>query len=126
MAHRARKRFGQNFLVDARVIHCIVDAISPRPGELIVEIGPGQAALSGPLAETGVELHLVEIDRDLAANLERRFAAFENVRLHTGDALERRFALAGDASQTQSDQASRSGILARRAWSRRICYRTSE
>jgi 16S rRNA (adenine1518-N6/adenine1519-N6)-dimethyltransferase len=103
--HRARKRFGQNFLVDTRVIQRIVDAVSPRPGDLIVEIGPGQAALSLPLAETGAEIILVEIDRDLASELERRFAAFPNVRLHTGDALEldfgaltdgRRFRLAGN------------------------------
>ena len=91
MQHRARKRFGQNFLVDGRVTDRIVEAIAPRPGQLIVEIGPGQAALSLPLAASGAELHLVEIDRDLAAHLQRRFAGRDNVRLHTADALKADF-----------------------------------
>lgn len=88
MEHRARKRFGQNFLTDPAVIQRIVDAISPRANQLIFEIGPGHAALSCPLAATGAELHLVEIDRDLAASLERSFAGQANVRLHVGDALK--------------------------------------
>lgn len=96
MQHRARKRFGQNFLTDAAVIRRIVDAIAPAPGQLIFEIGPGQAALSESLADSGAELHLVEIDRDLAAGLERRFADHANVRLHVGDALQLDFsALSG-------------------------------
>jgi 16S rRNA (adenine1518-N6/adenine1519-N6)-dimethyltransferase len=85
--HRARKRFGQNFLTDARVIQRIVDIIAPQPGQLILEIGPGQAALTVPLADTGADLHLVEIDRDLAASLERRFRDTANVHVHCGDAL---------------------------------------
>jgi len=97
MQHRARKRFGQNFLTDQAVIRRIVDAIAPAPGQLIVEIGPGLAALSEPLADSGAELHLVEIDRDLAAGLERRFADRANVHLHVGDALQLDFAtLAGE------------------------------
>jgi 16S rRNA (adenine1518-N6/adenine1519-N6)-dimethyltransferase len=88
MEHRARKRFGQNFLADPAIIRHIVDAIAPAPGQLIVEIGPGLAALSAPLADSGAELHLVEIDRDLAAGLKHRFANHGNVHLHVGDALQ--------------------------------------
>ena len=65
--HRARKRFGQHFLVDPGVIGAILDAIAPRGSDRIVEIGPGQGALTGLLARTGCELHAIEIDRDLAA-----------------------------------------------------------
>ena len=65
--HRARKRFGQNFLHDPRVIARIVDAIDPRPGDSIVEIGPGQAALTRRLIERTGHIRALEIDRDLAA-----------------------------------------------------------
>jgi 16S rRNA (adenine1518-N6/adenine1519-N6)-dimethyltransferase len=91
MQHRARKRFGQNFLADLTVVQRIVDAIAPRPGQVIVEIGPGQAALTGPLADSGAELQLLEIDRDLAAVLQRQFDGRPNVRLHLGDALQTDF-----------------------------------
>lgn len=87
MKHKARKRFGQNFLTDPLVIQKIVDSIAPTPDQLIIEIGPGQAAITGPLADSGAELHLVEIDRDLAASLERRFKDKPGVRLHIEDAL---------------------------------------
>lgn len=89
--HRARKRFGQNFLADAQVIQRIVDTINPRAGELILEIGPGQAAISTPLSETDAELHLLEIDRDLSAWLASRFSSAGNVEIHTGDALRTDF-----------------------------------
>jgi 16S rRNA (adenine1518-N6/adenine1519-N6)-dimethyltransferase len=92
MEHRARKRFGQNFLADALVVRRIIAAIAPRPGEVIVEIGPGKAALTLPLAASGVELHLLEIDRDLAALLQRQFDGHPGVRLHLGDALKIDFA----------------------------------
>jgi len=92
MAHRARKRFGQNFLVDERYIDRILDAVRPATGQRIVEIGPGQAALTRPLAASGARLQLVEIDRDLAATLRERFAAKPNVSVHEGDALELDFA----------------------------------
>ena len=105
MEHRARKRFGQNFLADADVVRRIVGAIGPRPGQLIVEIGPGKAALTAPLAESGAELHLLEIDRDLAAALQQRFGEAANVSVHCVDALRvdysalstgRRFRLVGN------------------------------
>ena len=71
--HRARKRFGQNFLHDPGVVARIVDAIDPRPGQAIVEIGPGQAALTGALIERAGHVRAIEIDRDLAARLRERF-----------------------------------------------------
>ncbi|HEY5310228.1 MAG TPA: rRNA adenine N-6-methyltransferase family protein, partial [Casimicrobiaceae bacterium] len=67
--HRARKRFGQNFLADAHYIARIVDAVNPRPGENIVEIGPGLAAITGGLVERAGHVTAIEIDRDLAARL---------------------------------------------------------
>jgi 16S rRNA (adenine1518-N6/adenine1519-N6)-dimethyltransferase len=97
LTHQPRKRFGQNFLADPQVVQQIISTINPVAGELILEIGPGQAAISSPLAETGAELHLLEIDRDLAARLEARFASAGNVEVHTGDALNVDFSkLLGD------------------------------
>jgi len=92
-AHRARKRFGQNFLVDQNVIRRIVDAIAPKPGELLVEIGPGLAALTEPLLARCGHMHVVEIDRDLVARLKARFA--DSITLHEGDALRFDFAALG-------------------------------
>jgi 16S rRNA (adenine1518-N6/adenine1519-N6)-dimethyltransferase len=68
-AHLPRKRFGQHFLVDAGVIDAIVRAIDPRPGQAMVEIGPGLAALTQPLGERLGKLAVIELDRDLAARL---------------------------------------------------------
>ena len=90
--HRARKRFGQNFLTDSLLIQRIIDAIKPGPGQLILEIGPGQAAVSIPLAESGAELHLLEIDRDLARRLQSRLERERLVQIHTGDAMKMNFA----------------------------------
>jgi 16S rRNA (adenine1518-N6/adenine1519-N6)-dimethyltransferase len=71
--HRARKRFGQNFLHDQQVISRIVKAIVPSAGQSLVEIGPGQGALTGPILATGASLTAIEIDRDLAARLRQEF-----------------------------------------------------
>ena len=71
MEHRARKRFGQHFLADLSVIDAIVRAIAPRPGQAMVEIGPGLAALTQPLVERLGRLAVVELDRDLAARLRK-------------------------------------------------------
>lgn len=67
----ARKRFGQHFLVDPAVIERIVAAIDPRPGEALVEIGPGRGALTGPLLARAGSLTAIELDRDLAARLRK-------------------------------------------------------
>ena len=72
--HQPRRRFGQNFLVDPHYVERIVAAIDPQPGERIVEIGPGLAALTGQLIERAGHVTAVEIDRDLAARLRERFA----------------------------------------------------
>ncbi len=69
MKHVARKRFGQHFLTDAAVIDAIVDVIAPQPGDAMVEIGPGLAAMTQPLVERLGQLTVIELDRDLAARL---------------------------------------------------------
>ncbi|MFC7460215.1 16S rRNA (adenine(1518)-N(6)/adenine(1519)-N(6))-dimethyltransferase RsmA [Hydrogenophaga defluvii] len=71
MKHQARKRFGQHFLSDGGIIDAIVQAIGPRPGDAMVEIGPGLAALTQPLVERLGRLTVVELDRDLAAQLRK-------------------------------------------------------
>ena len=85
--HSARRRFGQNFLVSEGVIRKIVEAIAPRAGDTVVEIGPGLGALTEPLLERIAHLHVVEIDRDLIARLRQRFPP-ERLSIHEGDALE--------------------------------------
>ena len=70
--HTARKRFGQHFLVDGGVIDSIVRAIAPRPGEALVEIGPGLGAMTQPLLERCGALTVIELDRDLAARWRQR------------------------------------------------------
>ncbi len=69
MKHIPRKRFGQHFLSDPAIIDGIVRAIDPRPGQAVVEIGPGLAALTQPLVERVGQLTVIELDRDLAARL---------------------------------------------------------
>ncbi len=70
--HLPRKRFGQHFLADRSVIEAIVAAIDPRPGEALVEIGPGLGAMTDPLVARAQRLTVIELDRDLAARLRRR------------------------------------------------------
>jgi 16S rRNA (adenine1518-N6/adenine1519-N6)-dimethyltransferase len=86
--HRARKRFGQNFLHDAGVIHRILRAIHPLAGEHLLEIGPGQGALTEGLLSSGAHLDLVELDLDLIPLLQTRFGHLANFHLHQGDALK--------------------------------------
>jgi len=95
MKHVARKRFGQNFLVSPGVVAKIVDATAARPGDNIVEIGPGLAALTQPLLARLDRLQVVEIDRDLIARLRERFAP-DVLTIHEGDALEFDFGALGD------------------------------
>ncbi|MBI3773653.1 MAG: 16S rRNA (adenine(1518)-N(6)/adenine(1519)-N(6))-dimethyltransferase RsmA [Gammaproteobacteria bacterium] len=85
-SHRARKRFGQNFLHDANVIHRIINAINPQTGDRIVEIGPGLGAITQHLLDAAGSLDVVELDRDLVTQLEKNFAD-HNIRIHSGDAL---------------------------------------
>ena len=100
--HRARKRFGQNFLSDPNIIRKIIDGIRPQPGELMVEIGPGLGAMTAPLIERLGHLHVVEIDRDLIARLHERYTAAQ-LTVHEGDALKFDFgSLAAGADGTPS------------------------
>lgn len=92
--HVPRRRYGQNFLVDANVIARIVAAIAPSPTDRLVEIGPGQGALTAPLLERVGHLDAVEIDRDLAAALVARFPP-DRLTLHLADALAFDFATLG-------------------------------
>jgi 16S rRNA (adenine1518-N6/adenine1519-N6)-dimethyltransferase len=93
-SHKPRRRFGQNFLVDAACVQRIVEAVGPRPLDRVVEIGPGLGALTGPLLERLDSLHVVEIDRDIVARLAARFPGKRLV-VHQGDALEFNFGALG-------------------------------
>jgi 16S rRNA (adenine1518-N6/adenine1519-N6)-dimethyltransferase len=84
---RPRKRFGQHFLHDPRVLARIVEAIAPRAADVVVEIGPGQGALTAPLLERLAKLEAIELDRDLASELAARFPPFK-LTVHCADALE--------------------------------------
>ena len=63
--HKARKRFGQNFLQDTRIISDIVNAVRPQADDIVIEIGPGLAAITEPLTRKLNQLHVCEIDRDI-------------------------------------------------------------
>ncbi|BCL76398.1 ribosomal RNA small subunit methyltransferase A [Jeongeupia sp. HS-3] len=100
MSHIPRKRFGQNFLQDQGVIQGIIAAINPRPGDVLVEIGPGLAALTEPLMQRAGKLHVVEIDRDIVSHLAGRFSP-EQLVIHNADALKFDFAaLAAEINPT--------------------------
>ena len=86
-AHQARKRFGQNFLVDLAVVDAIVRAIGPKHDDVMIEIGPGLSALTAPLLDQLDKLTAIEIDRDLAARLRQRFSA-DRLTVVEADALQ--------------------------------------
>jgi 16S rRNA (adenine1518-N6/adenine1519-N6)-dimethyltransferase len=86
--HRPRKSLGQHFLHDPGILARIVAAIRPQPDDPMVEIGPGLGALTRPLLERLGHLHVVELDRDLAARWRTEAAAGLNLTVHEGDALE--------------------------------------
>jgi 16S rRNA (adenine1518-N6/adenine1519-N6)-dimethyltransferase len=90
--HVARKRFGQNFLIDQQVIADIVNAVAPQRGDCVVEIGPGLGALTDPLLARLDHLQVVEIDRDIIARLRKRYPP-EKLTIHEGDALAFDFAV---------------------------------
>ncbi|MGP9550127.1 16S rRNA (adenine(1518)-N(6)/adenine(1519)-N(6))-dimethyltransferase RsmA [Halomonas sp. AOP42-D1-22] len=95
--HRARKRFGQNFLRDLGIISRIVRAVGPRSADRLVEIGPGQGALTEPLLEAAGHLEVIELDRDLIPGLRVQFFNYPDFVIHEGDALKFDFAaLKGD------------------------------
>lgn len=84
--HVPRKRFGQNFLVDPHYVARILDTVDPRPGDNIVEIGPGLAAITVGLVERAGRINAIELDRDLAARLRETFSPAQ-LTLHEADAL---------------------------------------
>ncbi len=92
--HIARKRFGQHFLADRGVIDAIVRAIEPRPGQALVEIGPGLGAMTQPLLERAGAMTVVELDRDLAARLRGR----AGLTVVEADVLKVDFAALADAA----------------------------
>lgn len=91
MNHRPRKRFGQNFLRDNTVIEKILAAIAPQPGQSIVEIGPGEGALTDDLIASGAQISALEIDKDLVPQLMLRFGLAENFQVIQADALTHDF-----------------------------------
>ena len=85
-AHRPRKRFGQHFLHDHGVLQRIVRSVAARREQAFIEIGPGEGALTFPLLDTGIDLTVIELDRDLAARL--RALAHPRLRVIEGDVLD--------------------------------------
>jgi 16S rRNA (adenine1518-N6/adenine1519-N6)-dimethyltransferase len=113
--HVARKRFGQNFLVDSGIIAAIVSAIGPQKDQTLVEIGPGLGAITEPLMARLDHLHVVEIDRDLIARLKKQHTP-ERMTIHEGDALNFDFATIGKDLRWSATC---------RTTSRRRCFSTS-
>jgi 16S rRNA (adenine1518-N6/adenine1519-N6)-dimethyltransferase len=91
MKHIARKRFGQNFLHDKYVLDEITAAIGPQPDDTLVEIGPGLGAMTEQLLKHLGKMHVVELDRDLVARLEKTYNPAK-LTIHAGDALKFDFA----------------------------------
>lgn len=87
MKHIPKKRFGQNFLTDQFVLQDIISAINPQADDSMVEIGPGQGAMTQLLLNNLESLHVVELDRDLVALLKKKFDP-EKLVIHSGDALQ--------------------------------------
>ncbi|MCS3904296.1 16S rRNA (adenine1518-N6/adenine1519-N6)-dimethyltransferase [Methylohalomonas lacus] len=97
---RARKRFGQHFLHDRRVVERIIAHFDPRPGERIVEIGPGHGALTGALLDACGRLDAIELDRDLVSALPGRYLDHGELVVHSADAVDfdfRQLAVRGTA-----------------------------
>jgi 16S rRNA (adenine1518-N6/adenine1519-N6)-dimethyltransferase len=91
-AHIPRKRFGQHFLCDQAVVQHIVAALAPKVGEHLVEIGPGQGAMTLPILKLVKQLDVVELDRDLIPELEERTRRAGHLNVHEADALQFNFA----------------------------------
>jgi 16S rRNA (adenine1518-N6/adenine1519-N6)-dimethyltransferase len=87
MKHIAKKRFGQNFLTDQSVINSLVEAISPKADDLMVEIGPGLGALTKPLLKRLNLLHVVEVDRDIISWMQNEYSK-NSIQIHNADALK--------------------------------------
>ena len=94
--HKARKRFGQHFLVDTGVIDAILRAVHATKDDVVVEIGPGQGAITQALAADAGQLHAVELDRDLVGRLRRQYEGSGTVTIHEADALSFDFSTLGE------------------------------
>ena len=94
--HRARKRFGQHFLTDPGIIDAIIRAVHPTSDDIVVEIGPGQGAITDALARNAGHLHAVELDRDLVARLRHQYDGNPKVTVHEADALQFDFSTLGE------------------------------
>ncbi len=109
MSHKARKRFGQNFLHDSRVIERIIDAISPDKRQHLVEIGPGKGAMTDHIVQSGCRVDVIELDRDSIPGLEAKFSAHRTFRIHNADALKFNFcsliepAVTAELSESESE-----------------------
>ena len=90
--HQARKRFGQNFLVDQQIISQIVSAVGPKPDDNLIEIGPGMAAITEHLVKLCPGMSVLELDRDLVEFLGEKFSDYPEFSIHSGDALKTDFA----------------------------------
>ncbi|WP_052417206.1 16S rRNA (adenine(1518)-N(6)/adenine(1519)-N(6))-dimethyltransferase RsmA [Cellvibrio mixtus] len=90
--HKARKRFGQNFLIDHGIIRDIVRSVHPHKDDVIVEIGPGKGAITQLLADACDNLNVIELDRDLVPWLKVKFEKHPNFQLFQADALQFDFA----------------------------------
>lgn len=88
LGHRARKRFGQNFLHDEMIIDKIVTAIDPKPSDNLVEIGPGLGAITEPVTDLSGQLTVVELDKDLAERLTQHPFLGPKLTVHQGDAMK--------------------------------------
>lgn len=86
--HKARKRFGQNFLIDHGIIRDIVRSVHPHKDDVIVEIGPGKGAITQLLADACNNLNVIELDRDLVPWLKVKFEKHPNFQLFQADALQ--------------------------------------
>ena len=86
--HKARKRFGQNFLNNEQTIQRLVSAISPHPQDQLIEIGPGLAAMTQPLLRRVDKMEVIELDRDLVKRLQQLDPSGNKLIIHQGDALK--------------------------------------
>ena len=99
MKHIAKKRFGQNFLTDQFVLQDIIQMIAPQPEDNMVEIGPGQGAMTALLLKELNKLQVVELDRDLVTMLQKKFNPDKFI-IHSGDALQFDFGTLAESSGT--------------------------
>src|SRR3954471_5747074 len=83
----AKRRFGQNFLVDKNIIDRIISAVAPQSDETIIEIGPGRGALTSRLIEQAGRVFAIEFDRDLIGDLRTQFSEAAHLHLIEADAL---------------------------------------